>query len=237
MLKKLLSVAVASLVYSSFVSAGVIEGGPSIDMFAHNTVWEVSNVSTQATTSTATSGNATANFSGCRFSGADGQPSSLDVSTDWAVSLGLHGAASGTLNCSMEFDYTILSIDPSGPGGSAIAVLWELATLVSFNPDTEYASYGWTVFGALFDDNGNFLFGAGEPNREELCDSAHSTAGCHNFYDYNVAPFFDLAAGDHGHASLTLDLHFDVRSVPEPGGVLLLLLGATGVAWARRRKQ
>jgi hypothetical protein len=28
-----------------------------------------------------------------------------------------------------------------------------------------------------------------------------------------------------------------IRNVPEPVGVLLLLIGATGIAWARRRKQ
>ena len=28
-----------------------------------------------------------------------------------------------------------------------------------------------------------------------------------------------------------------LRNVPEPGGLLLLLIGATGIAWARRRKQ
>jgi hypothetical protein len=27
-----------------------------------------------------------------------------------------------------------------------------------------------------------------------------------------------------------------IRNVPEPGGLLWLLVGATGIAWARRRK-
>lgn len=132
------------------------------------------------------------------------------------------GRASGSLDCALHAELTVLEVAPGSPG--SFFVFLNVATRVLFDPATEIASYGWDLGLTLTSlDSGRTRTPFSQRASHDCGPDNAFSFDCDRFFDFDGFYFdFPLSVGERVAADLFLQLRFDLRAIPEPSSLSLL---------------
>ena len=144
------------------------------------------------------------------------------------------GRASGSLDCTMSVE---MNLSPAALATQP-AYMWPkffVGTEADFDPRIETADYGWNLSALLT------WLDAGAQREYRESQSHHCGADDPSSQSYSCRELFDDTGGLIGtrfgrlRLDLAINLDFDLRAVPEPSPLALLMLAVVPVAFRARR--